>query len=160
MISAKDIKALRHVRGGRVFLSLVWTEPRSYAAARSLTEEGTGVRSLYVISARVCTQSEKLNMSFLMRTHRLYSPDSLVFNHLNLAVFVHFDLRCLNSHESNASRLLFNPSIKISKPLIKRCTFFSLRFQSADFGNRTLVDLLNNECVVCKLSGSCSQQMR
>lgn len=33
-------------------------------------------------------------------------------------------------------------------------------FQSVDFGNRTLADLLSNECEVYKLSGHCSQQMK
>lgn len=77
MISDKDIKSLRHVTGGGVFLSLVQSEPRSQAAARSLTEEETWVRPLSVISAGVCTQSAKLKMSFLRRLHRLQTSDFL-----------------------------------------------------------------------------------
>lgn len=110
-----------HVTGGRVSLSSVWTEPR----CSQVTDRGGNWAQ-----ASLCdlTPSQKMTMSFLLRTISLAAIRlallkyrRVVFNHPNLAVF---DLRWLNSHESNNSRLLFNPSMQVSKPLIKRCSFF------------------------------------
>lgn len=95
IISDKDIKSLRHVTGGRVFLSLVQTGPRSQAAARLLTEETAGSGLCWCLHAISKAEDVISDENTLLADVRLalLKYRCVVFNHLNSAVFVHFDLR-------------------------------------------------------------------